>query len=250
MSLPFVTCICPTYNRAPDHLWLLEEAVESFLRQDYPASRRELIVYNDCPEQTLTIDPYHESLGVRIINAKERCPTLGDKHNEMVWQSAHEDLICPWDDDDISLPSRISQAVEMLGHADYWKPPQVWFGQRGQPLVWKHNVGVRHHASIFRHLAWERVQGYPPLNGSQDMALDQLLREQCWVAPEGNIGPRDWQYIYRWGVSPVHISSNRDLDGMYARIGSRPVVEGTFAIVPSWKEDYPALIRLQYKKGD
>ena len=42
---PLVSCILPTYNRPPTHQHLVEEAIESFLRQTYP--HRELIVIND-----------------------------------------------------------------------------------------------------------------------------------------------------------------------------------------------------------
>jgi glycosyltransferase involved in cell wall biosynthesis len=32
-----VSCLCPTFNRVPLKQWLLEEAIECFLRQDYQA---------------------------------------------------------------------------------------------------------------------------------------------------------------------------------------------------------------------
>ncbi|MCL4258972.1 MAG: glycosyltransferase family 2 protein, partial [Anaerolineales bacterium] len=48
---PPVSCICPTYGRVE----LLEEAIESFLRQDYPG-QKELIVLNDYAGQTLHFD--------------------------------------------------------------------------------------------------------------------------------------------------------------------------------------------------
>jgi glycosyltransferase involved in cell wall biosynthesis len=49
-----VSCICPTYNRPPNYQWLLEEAIESFLRQDY--AEKELLVLNDCAGQELVCD--------------------------------------------------------------------------------------------------------------------------------------------------------------------------------------------------
>ena len=39
------SAVLPTYNRPPDQQWLVEEAIESFLRQDYPD--KELLVLND-----------------------------------------------------------------------------------------------------------------------------------------------------------------------------------------------------------
>jgi glycosyltransferase involved in cell wall biosynthesis len=55
---PFVSCICLTYNRAPNHLHLVGEAVESYLRQSYPADRRQLLILNDTPGQELKVEGY------------------------------------------------------------------------------------------------------------------------------------------------------------------------------------------------
>src|SRR5579875_46561 len=51
ITLPLVSCLCPTYGRGDDRQWLLEEAIESFLRQSYP--NKELVILNDCPAQEL-----------------------------------------------------------------------------------------------------------------------------------------------------------------------------------------------------
>lgn len=68
-----VSCLCPTYNRAPNLLHLVEEAIESFSRQDYPD--KELIVCNDTPGQQLEFS--HPQ--VRVLNVPERFATLSDK---------------------------------------------------------------------------------------------------------------------------------------------------------------------------
>jgi hypothetical protein len=119
-SLPLVSCICPTYNRPPRYQHLLEEAIASFLRQDYP--NKELIVINDCPGQELICD----EPGVRVVNVAERFPSIGDKLNAAVGLARGE-LIARWDDDDISLPWRLSLSVERLGDADYFNPRCYWF---------------------------------------------------------------------------------------------------------------------------
>ena len=68
-----------TYGRyageEADHTVLIEEAVESFLRQDY--LRKELVILNDTPGQVIEFD--HPR--VKIINWPERYPTLGEKRN-------------------------------------------------------------------------------------------------------------------------------------------------------------------------
>ena len=70
MTMPLVSCICPTYNRPPSHKYLVEEAIESFLRQTYP--NKEMVVVNDCPGQDLLCD----APDVRVVNVPERFPTI------------------------------------------------------------------------------------------------------------------------------------------------------------------------------
>lgn len=68
---PPVSCICPTYGRVA----LLEEAIETFLRQDYP-SPKELIVVNDYAGQTL----YFDHPEGRVINVPQRFHSVGEKY--------------------------------------------------------------------------------------------------------------------------------------------------------------------------
>src|SRR5690606_25544357 len=98
---PPISCICPTYGRVD----LLEEALYSFLRQDYLGTK-ELIILNDYEQQALTFD--HPE--VKIINFPRRLHTLGEKYKAAVGLCTH-DLIFVWHDDDIYLPRHLSHAV-------------------------------------------------------------------------------------------------------------------------------------------
>jgi glycosyltransferase involved in cell wall biosynthesis len=251
-----VSCICPTYNRPPRYQHLLEEAIESFLRQDYP--NKELIVLNDCPGQELICD----EPGVRVVNVAERFPSLGDKRNAGVGLARGE-LIAPWDDDDISLPWRLSHSVERLGNADYFNPRCYWLldsdGFHEKPL----DLTVGYYSlnmSLFRRAAFEGVGGYPSVNLGEDYALDATFSELAHVVDpfRGDKEPTrsEWFYIYRRGVSPVHICSSSDQD-FYGEIGELPVVEGRFQLSPHWRRDYVAQTRrllefpeVQHAMGD
>jgi glycosyltransferase involved in cell wall biosynthesis len=239
---PLVSCICPTYGRAPGFLHLLEEAVESFNRQDYPEALRELIIVNDCPGQELACG----SPGVRVMNLPRRFSSLGEKYNWAISQ-AQGSVILTWEDDDISLPHRISQAVEKLGDAAYWNPRRSWFldlgsaNPGGPGLHHKHNHGVNHNASAFQRLAWEAVGGYPHISGAQDAAMDQrLMSLGSWTGRLSD-DPGEWSYIYRWGVSPCHLSGDVRPDAFYARWGMGPTTPGVFHIKPHWRMDYSAM---------
>ena len=188
---PLVSCICPTYNRPPSHQHLIEEAIESFLRQTYP--NKELILLNDCGAQELVCDVP----GVRVINVRDRFPSLGDKRNAGVLLSAGE-LVAPWDDDDISLPWRLSHSVKRLHDGDYYNPFVYWF-KDGNGLHL--GGGVGHNMSLFRRSAWETVRGYPSLTNGEDQAIQQKLRETVRFVSEEP--PEEWPeseryYIYRW----------------------------------------------------
>jgi glycosyltransferase involved in cell wall biosynthesis len=238
-SPPLVSCICPTYNRPPQYQHLLEEAIASFLRQDYP--NKELIVLNDCPGQELICD----EPGVRVVNVAERFPSIGDKLNAAVGLARGE-LIAPWDDDDISLPWRLSLSVERLGDGDYFNPKCYWFLDN-EGLHVDHPVGYAHNASLFRRAAFEGVGGYPSKSFGADAALDAAFSGLAHAVEEAGRGEEglrreEWYYIYRWGVSQVHMSGSGEED-FYGEVGKQPVVEACFHLSPRWRRDYEAETR-------
>ena len=51
----------------------------------------------------------------------------------------------------------------------------------------------------------------------------------------------DWYYLYRWGVSPCHLSGVPDMQGLYDSLGTAPAAAGRFTLSPHWRQDYPAL---------
>src|SRR6185436_20242217 len=105
---PAVTCICATEGRVE----LLEEAIHSFLRQDYLGTK-ELIVLNDTEGQTLVYD--HPE--VQVVNVPRRFHSAAEKHNAAVGLASH-DLIFLWPEGEICLPHRLSFTVAHL-------PPQA-----------------------------------------------------------------------------------------------------------------------------
>jgi glycosyltransferase involved in cell wall biosynthesis len=226
-----VSCLCATYNRAPLYLNLVEEAVESFLRQDYP--NKELIVFNDTPGQTLHFD--HPE--VQVVNTPFRCASLGEKRN-LLAAMADGELICIWDDDDISLPWRLSRSVVLLGDADYYNPGAYWYLD-GNGLHHDHAVGFCYNASLYRKCAFDDLGGHPSISVGEDAAMDAKLRTRN-VAMAPPLARNEWFYIYRWGVSPVHISG-RGLDSFWETIGERPIQPGEYVLKPHWEQDYIAL---------
>jgi hypothetical protein len=232
-SFPIVSCLCPTFNRAPGALRLVEEAIESFLVQDYPY--KELLILNDTPGQVLCYD--HPQ--VRIVNTPFRCGSLGEKRNLMASLATGE-LLCVWDDDDISLPWRLSTSVRMLGKAEYYNSGAYWFMDQ-EGLHHDHGMGVAYFTSICHKIAYQDVGGTPSISMGEDFAMDRKLRGRH-VAVVPPLSLDQWYYVYRWGPSPCHLSSVSG-DSYYAALGTLPIATGEFRIHPHWEQDYVRLTR-------
>ena len=228
-----VSCICPTYNRPPRSQWLLEEAIESFLRQDYPD--KELLVLNDCPGQELLCD----APDVLVINFPRRFRSLGEKLNAGI-ALAQGSIIAPWNDDDIMLPWRLSTSLERLADAGYYNPEMYWFLDPAG-LHKDHQRSVCHGCSLFTRAAFDVVDGYPHTSGDEDLIFHLRLKTHPDVKQGTPAVLRidEWFYIYRWGVSPVHLSgTRRPYEEWYQHIGELPVARGQYVLRPHWKEDY------------
>jgi hypothetical protein len=245
-----VSAICPTYGRFPEFGHLVNECVYWFTRQTYP--HKELVILNDCEYQQLwTTVP-----GVRIVNTKDRAPTLGEKFNRLV-ELARGTFILPWEDDDISLPDRMSQAVRMLtgrslpwepfvdygGGSFYFNPQSSWYEQSGE-LISKHTHGVCHNASAFFKDFWKEVGGYPLTSGTQDADMDTRMKTFMMGRkfPLKSLkNPEQWTYVYRWGVSDIHLSGTSDYARSYAE--NRRGKPGTYRVEAVMRKDYETLCR-------
>ena len=228
---PRVSAICLTYNME-DRAQVLNEAVESFLRQTWP--NKELIIVNDDPNLALEFD--HPQ--VTILQFDTRFATLGEKYNAGCFYATGE-ILCSWDDDDISLPWRMKQAVDKLKDSDYWNPKAYWYAN-AYTIVHEYKKNYHHNASAFRKSAWESVGQYKHLNGSQDAALDGTLSALTrTVIGSGNL--EETAYIYRWNDGLQHISGG-DMDANYERNGQLNSVE-KHLIEPQWQKDYIAITR-------
>jgi hypothetical protein len=217
--------------------------VESFLRQDYP--NRELLILNDCPKQTLYIQ---NAPDVRIINLPERLLSLGDKFNFLAGMAEGE-LLMVWNDDDLSLPWRTKQCVTTIGATPYWNPQRTWYMDK-EGLHYKHSHGVCHNAGIYRKDAWQKVEGYPSVSGPQDAIFDSKLKQLGMPPQMLGANPSYWSYIYRWGVSDVHLTGFANSEEAYKLHGQKPHMPGKFEIVPVWKQDYVALCAEKAKQWE
>lgn len=233
-----ISCLMPTYNKLPKSRRLLEEAVESFLRnanliqQNFAECSAELIICNDTPGQRIICD----SPGVRVLNLPERFANLGDKLNAMT-QFASGDLLCRWDDDDLSLPRGLCLRYEKLisTQSDY-----VCFSSFIATNASETSYSFGSFAQCFYTRALhEALGGYRATSFGEDQDFERRAREagfKVWRAP-AEID--DTFYFYRWGTGSEHLSGYGEHGSGWLRIGSHPIVKGEYRLLPQWYEDFP-----------
>jgi glycosyltransferase involved in cell wall biosynthesis len=238
---PAVSCICLTYGR-PE---LLEEAIHSFLLQEYPGEK-ELIVLNDFDQQLLQFD--HPE--VHVFNLPRRFRSVGEKCNAAVALAAH-DLVFVWDDDDLYLPHRLAFSVERFDpRQGFFKPARAWYWNDGQ--LSGPEANVFHAGSCWSRDLFTSVRGY----AATDNGYDQEIEARFEAARPGStapydIGAEDIYYIYRWGgTRSYHVSgfsqeeyhqAVADFVAEQVRLGQVQV--GQITLAPQWRADYAALVR-------
>ena len=227
-----VSCICPTFARPH----LLEEAIESFLRQDYTGPK-ELIILNDLDLQTLHIR--HPE--ILCVNVKKRFRTLGEKYNA-AFALASYDVYFPWDDDDIHLPQRISFSLERLGDGEFYQPRLAYYKVDSMIRAGCHASSS---SGCWRRSLFLRIGGF----SAMDTGLDQDFDRKAGVQ-SSPIEPHEATLYYRWGETRTYHASWW-LEGASGRAGdfARQAIEagqmpaGFIELKPHWREDYVALTR-------
>ena len=242
---PAVSCICLTYGR-PE---VLEEAVYSFLQQDY-AGRKELIVLNDYAAQNLKFD--HPD--VQVINVNKRLRTVGEKMNMAVALAAH-DLLFVWDDDDIYLPHRLGfSASKFEAQKGFFKPDKAWVWNDGKLIAAK---GVFHPGSCWSRDLFDTVRGYVAEGSGYDQTFERFLKQQFPGSTSTfDIKLAEIYYIYRWsGTGSYHMSGFADYVAgqnvghneveafVQERAARGQIRRGTIWLKPHWKSDYQQLVK-------
>jgi glycosyltransferase involved in cell wall biosynthesis len=241
---PPISCFCLTYGRPR----LLEEAIHSFLQQDYTGPK-EMIVLNDYADQTLELD--HPE--VQVINVPRRFRTVGEKMNAAAALASH-DLLFVWDDDDVYLPHRLSFSVANFDPGKgFFKAHQAWFwnaGKLNDPMK-----NLLHAGSCWSRSLFDAVRGYAADGTGYDLLFEQQLgsRFPGSTAPH-HVELEEIYYLYRWGTGSFHMSGfgslkigqnvgHAEVAAAVERKAHRGEIPlGRVVLQPHWKQDYPQLI--------
>jgi glycosyltransferase involved in cell wall biosynthesis len=236
-----VSCICPTYARPQ----LLEEAIHSFLVQDFEGEK-ELLVLNDFGPQTLRFD--HPE--VTLINLPVRFRTLGAKRNAAV-SLCRYDVIAVWDDDDICLPHRLSYSMRNYEQKRrfFWANKYFLVNEgkiRSIQRVRSHSLAVWHR-SLF-----EEVGGYPARAVGEDADLQIRFFEASDWDQSFQLEDQDIFYLRRWlGTGSFHTQSiSRDDESLthdrieaaaLQQLSKGTIPAGVVDLEPHWTLDWARL---------
>ena len=246
MTYPPISCMCLTFGRP---VRVLEEAVYSFLNQDYHGEK-ELLILNDFTQQTVIF----EHPQVTVVNAPRRFPTVGEKRNVAAALCRH-DLLAVWDDDDIFLPHRLSFSLSRYDEKRrFFKPTRALVlnnGVIGGPIANLYHSGGMWHRSLF-----DEVGGYAHMGSGEDLDIEAKFKKV--IGPEKNydaIHPCEIYYLYRWlGTQSYHLSGfGRDgsgksgndmvMDFVLGQLREGSIRAGEIALRPRWSVDYSQLVK-------
>ena len=226
-----ISAKCSTYGRVA----FLEESLESFIRQEYEGEY-ELVIVNDYPLQKLKYD--HPK--VRIYNLDKPFDTLGEKENFIISLCKY-DTIAVWDDDDLALPNHLKNINEFFPEHDLLRWNVGIFFKTLSSIKIKNlgNSGI-----VFSKSIWEKVGGYPLINGGFDMKFTKKIFRNGGKFVSANPPKEKASWIYVWGGRGLHASSGGDnlalnhaahIERLRIK-GKIPV--GEIKLNPNWKQDY------------
>ena len=161
-----LTWICPTWNRPT----LLAGLVRQFLAQDYPATRRELLILCDSGQfDTQAGD------GWQLIAIPRRFHSLPAKYNALLGLvGQHSDAVVIAEDDDLYSPLHSAACNAALQQHDFAKPSSVLMTYRG--LTSPRESRGRFHASLAMHAPWLRSLGGWPLTSAPNFDKQFMSR--------------------------------------------------------------------------
>lgn len=233
MPNPKVSCYCPTYGRTS----FLEEAIYSFLNQDYDGEK-ELIILNDLEDQTLFFD--HPE--IKVINFKERIIPIGKKFNKCISYCSGE-YIFVWDDDDIFFPWKISFSIKNINSNGIFHTTQGFYEQEFKKLCLSKNL---FHSNLCMHKnCWAKVNNYVELDITAiDVSLFKKVND-LYGQVDKKINVEEIFYIYRWAtLKTYHMSFYKE----NVSLNTREVIKkrilnnlepiGNIVLKPHWKYDY------------
>jgi len=183
-----ISVLTITYKR--HHL--LEEAIESFLRQTN-SFECEMVVINDNPE----VDYSFNHPLVNIINCKERFPSIAAK---LKWgyQQCKYNHIYRLDDDDLLAPDAlyiVGNAITEYPGFEIYRSSSHYFFQDNKFKNLSDNIN---NGNVYAKSYLDRIK-WPDKSGDEDEDITYRHNASIYTIYKPTM-------IYRWGMNTLHIS--------------------------------------------
>lgn len=217
-----ISVLTLTYKR--HHL--LEEAIESFLRQNVDA---EMVIINDNPE----VDYVFDHPNVRIINHKERFNSISDKL-QFGYKQCKYDWIYRLDDDDLLGPKGLVIARDAV----FYLSPGYDIIRSSSHHFFNDNVyqglaGSVNNGNIYSRQYLNRIS-WPGNSCGEDMYITFGHNANILTIDEPTM-------IYRWGMSTLHISGMGRVSNEEVMSRANEVLDntiGTIYLTPQFNKEY------------
>lgn len=224
-----ISVITLTYKR--HHI--LEEAIESFLRQNRPDC--EMVIVNDAVDVNYKL--LYPLPNVNIVNVPRRFGSIIEKLR-FAFTLARYDYMYRLDDDDLLTEFALRDTIEAIKNNpdnDVYRSKGHYFfsnnqyGDRGSSI---NNGNIYTKDYIYNIESWNNVS----------------FGEDNWLTFFNNARIHEYEamsMIYRWGMGTYHISGMGDVDQkeMFERVDNDMEEKGEYILVPKFIENYYEQIR-------
>jgi glycosyltransferase involved in cell wall biosynthesis len=220
-----ISILTITYKR--HHL--LEEAIESFLKQGVTLAFSEMVIINDNSE----VDYVFDHPKIRILNYKERFPSISSKL-EWGYKQCYGNYVYRLDDDDLLAPWAIENAIkDILNNPGYeiYRSSGMYFFMNNKFEKESDNIN---NGNIYTKAYLDRIR-FPDKSGNEDADITFHHNAKIYQSKLKHT------MIYRWGMNTFHISGLGEQSNQVILDHADKVLDntkGTIFLNPHFKEDY------------
>jgi glycosyltransferase involved in cell wall biosynthesis len=219
-----ISVLTLTYKR--HHL--LEEAIQSFLAQENPPEC-EMVIINDNAE----VDYVYDHPNVRIINHKERFPSISAKL-QWGYQQCKGEYIYRLDDDDLLAPwalQNVQTDIDNNPGYDVYRSKGMYF--------FVHNIFEKessniNNGNVYAKTYFDRIQ-WPDTSIGEDADITFHKDGKIYESKLKST------MLYRWGMNTLHISGMGHQPNQVILDQADKVLDntkGTIQLTPKFLNDY------------
>lgn len=225
-----ISVLTLTYQRH----YILEEAIQSFLSQDYK-EESEMVIINDSPDVKYYFD--HEK--IKIINLNSRFPSIGKKL-EFGFSQCKGNYLYRLDDDDLLTPwglSLVSSYINEYPDQDIYRCQHHYLFTNNQFTAISDSIN---NGNCYTKNFIEKIE-FPDVSGSEDNIITFDKDAKICTLDKGK-----YSMIYRWGMSTYHISGMGNYeDNNYILSRTDELIKkesGEIILNPHFKTDYYSIL--------